>query len=146
MGEDFFPIFINIIGKRCLVVGGGDIAFRKIKTLSKYGALIDVVSKEIKVEAIKELVQNIYIREFQQDDLDGYFLIVAATDNIELNEKIYEKAEAENILANNISSGTKCNTRFAAVLEKEEFVVAVSGKGKNPNLAVKIRDKLSDLL
>ncbi len=146
MSEDFFPIFINLNGKKCLVVGGGNIAFRKIKTLSKYGAIIDVVSREIKIEAINELAQNVYLREFRQGDLEEYFFVVAATDSPEVNEKIYREADSKNILVNNITSSNKCNTRFTAVLEREEFVVAVSGKGKNPKLAVKIRDKIGDFL
>jgi precorrin-2 dehydrogenase/sirohydrochlorin ferrochelatase len=146
MEENFFPIFINFKGKRCLVVGGGNIAFRKIRTLSNYGALIDVVTTEIKIEEIRELVQNVHIRELRHGDLDGYFFVVAATDSADTNEKIYEEAESKNILVNNITSGSRCNARFAAVLEREEFVVAVSGKGKNPKLAVKIRDKIGDLL
>ena len=146
MVENFFPLFINFNGKRCLVVGGGNIAFRKIRTLSSYGALIDVVAKEIKIEEIRELVQNVHVRELRNGDLDGYFFVVAATDSADINEKIYEEADSKNILVNNISSGSRCNTRFSAVLEREEFVIAVSGKGKNPKLAVRIRDKIGGFI
>jgi precorrin-2 dehydrogenase/sirohydrochlorin ferrochelatase len=146
MGEEFFPVFINLNGKRCLVVGGGNIAFRKIKTLRKYGARIDVVTEQLEVEAISGLAENIRIKKFEKEDIYGYFFVVAATDREDVNEKIFEEAESKNILVNNISSSTKCSARFAAILDREEFVVAVSSKGKKPRLAVEVRDKIGDFL
>ena len=87
----FFPVCIDIENKKCLVIGGGKIAYKKIKTLSRYNSDITVIAEEIKEEKIRE-IGNIDIREkrFSDENLREYMLVVAATDDKELNEEIAE--------------------------------------------------------
>ena len=136
----FFPVFLNIENKKCLVIGGGKVAFRKINKLLKYKARLTVISKNI-IKEIK-LLKNIKIieKEFEEYDnleyLKKFFLIIAATNDKKLNDNISKICIKENILINNVSSKNNMNIRFGVSIEKEEYSIAVSAKG-NPSKAIK---------
>lgn len=136
----FFPAFLNIENKKCLVIGGGKVAFRKINKLLEYKASITVISKNI-IKEIK-LLKNIKIieKEFEEFNdikyLKKYFLIIAATNDKKLNDNIANICIKENILINNVSSKDNMNCRFGVSIEKEEYSIAVSAKG-NPKKAIK---------
>ena len=136
----FFPVFLNIENKKCLVIGGGKVAFRKINKLLKYKARLTVISKNI-IKEIK-LLKNIKIieKEFEEFNdikyLKKYFLIIAATNDKKLNDNIANICIKENILINNVSSKNNMNIRFGVSIEKEEYSIAVSAKG-NPSKAIK---------
>lgn len=136
----FFPVFLNIENKKCLVIGGGKVAFRKINKLLKYKARLTVISKNI-IKDIK-LLKNIKIieKEFEEYDnleyLKKFFLIIAATNDKKLNDNIANICIKENILINNVSSKDNMNCRFGVSIEKKEYSIAVSAKG-NPSKAIK---------
>lgn len=89
--KDFFPLFVNVKNKKILIIGAGKIAYRKAETLLKYGADILVITKEIREEGFKNLKNiNIKIGEFSENLLKNAFMVICATDNKELNEKIYK--------------------------------------------------------
>lgn len=146
MENKFFPVFINLKNKRCLVVGGGNIALRKVKTLLKYGANVDIITKSLKKDEIEKLKVNINFRNYKKGDVDGYFMVIAATDNVELNKEIYLEADSKGILVNNMTTKTDLNTRFSAILEREDFTIAVSSKGQSPKRAVEMRNRLEEML
>lgn len=144
--KNFFPFFINFKNKKVLIVGAGKIAYRKAETLLKYGADILVVTKEIKEERFKSLKNiNIITGEFSENLLENIFMTVCATDNKELNEKIYKICDEKNILVNNITSKTEMNCRFAGVINTEEYILGISAKG-NPKKAKELREKLENIL
>lgn len=146
MNENFFPGFIDLNNKRCLVVGGGNIAHKKIVKLLSYGAQVRVVTREVKREEINQLEEvEIFIGDFNVTDLEGIFLVVAATDDPDFNEGIYKLCEERNILINSITSKTHMNFRFSAVYEDEDIQVAVSAKGY-PKKSVVIRNKIAEFL
>ena len=136
----FFPVFLNIENKNCLVIGGGKVALRNINKLLEYKASITVISKNI-IKEIK-LLKNIKIieKEFEEFNdikyLKKYFLIIAATNDKKLNDNIANICIKENILINNVSSKNNMNIRFGVSIEKEEYSIAVSAKG-NPSKAIK---------
>lgn len=136
----FFPVFLNIENKKCLIIGGGKVAFRKINKLLKYKARLTVISKNI-IKDIK-LLKNIKIieKEFEEYDnleyLKKFFLIIAATNDKKLNDNIANICIKENILINNVSSKDNMNCRFGVSIEKKEYSIAVSAKG-NPSKAIK---------
>lgn len=138
----FFPVFLNIENKKCLVIGGGKVALRKINKLLKYKACITVISKNI-IEEIKLLEgKNLEIieKEFEENNnleyLKKFFLIVAATNDKKLNDNTAKICIKENILINNVSSKNNMNLRFGVSIEKEEYSIGISAKG-NPSKAVK---------
>ena len=146
-GEMFFPVCIDIENKKCLVVGGGKIAYKKIKTLSRYNPDITVIAEEIKEEKIKEIENiNIIEKRFSGENLKEYMLVVAATDNKELNEKIAEFCINNNILVNNVTSKEDMNARFGAILENEDYQILVSSHGKNCKNSKNLRDKIKNII
>ena len=140
--KSFFPLFINIKNKKVLIIGAGKIAYRKAKTLLKYGACVLVVTKEIKEEKFKSLKNiDIILGEFSENLLENTFMVICATDNKELNEKIYKICDERNILVNNITSKTEMNCRFGSIIDNEEYILGISAKG-NPKRAKEIRENL----
>ncbi|WP_372714453.1 bifunctional precorrin-2 dehydrogenase/sirohydrochlorin ferrochelatase [Ilyobacter sp.] len=146
MEHKFFPLFIDLSHKRCLVIGAGNIACRKIKTLLKYGANVEVITREVAESEILELQDiKISMRDFTEEDLKNVFLVVAATNNSDFNRYIYEICNENNILVNNMTSKVEMNARFAAVYEGDSVQVAVSAKGY-PKKSLEIRDSIKKLL
>lgn len=142
----FFPLFINVKNKKVLVIGAGKIAYRKVETLLKYNAQIKIITKEIKEEKFKNLENiDIVIGEFSENMLDNIFMVICATDNETLNEKIYKLCDEKNILVNNITSKTEMNCRFGSIVNTEEYTIGISAKG-NPKKAKEMRKKLEEIL
>lgn len=144
--KSFFPFFINLKNKKVLIIGAGKIAYRKTETLLKCGADIHIVTKEIKEEKFYNLKNiKISLGEFSEKFLEDIFMVVCATDNKELNEKIYKICDEKNILVNNITSKTEMNCRFGSVIDREEYILGISAKG-NPKKAKELREKLEEIL
>jgi len=142
----YFPILVNIKDKRCVVVGGGSVGERKIKTLLKYGAKITLISPEI-TEKIKELINkgkiNYIKREYKKGDLEGAFLVVAATSNSKINSQIAKDAV---YLVNIVDKGDCKENRnnisyiVPAIYEIEDLTIAISTDF--PALSKLIRDEI----
>ena len=143
----FFPVSIDINEKKCLVIGGGSLAYRKIQTLLHYGAKIDVITEEIREEKIKDAnISNLFIEKYENQPLDKYFLIIAATDNKYLNDKIVNICNEKNILVNNITSKENMSMRFGAIYEDDDYQVLVTTHGKHCSTSKKLRDKIGDFI
>lgn len=140
----YYPIFLNIEGKRCVVIGGGRVAKRKIEGLLRAGANVVVISPNLD-EELKKMVLWIE-REYKDGDLDGAFIAIAATNNEEVNQMVYNEAEKRGILINVISSPYLCRFIVPSIIEKDNFTIAISSAGKNPSLSKKIRLKLEEVL
>ena len=141
---------IDVTDKKILVVGAGEVAARKIKKIIETKAKLFVVSPEA-TEYIKELsaknkivyTKVCYNKEFITDDL---FLVIAATNDKELNEQIFKNAKEKNILVNVITSRELGDCSFPAILKKEHIEIAVSTNKISPKLAVSIRDKIAGFI
>ncbi|MGL4977501.1 MAG: precorrin-2 dehydrogenase/sirohydrochlorin ferrochelatase family protein [Cetobacterium sp.] len=142
--KSFFPLFIDLTNKDCLVVGGGNIALRKVKSLVEYGARVIVIAPYI-LPQISELDVEAEKRVFKVEDIKDKFLVVAATDDENLNEMIVDLCENNNILVNNITSKVYMSARFTAHIDTDEYQVAVSAKG-NPKESVKLKKELIEYL
>ena len=143
----FFPVCINIERKKCLVIGGGKIAYKKIKNLSRYNPDISVIAEEVKEEKIWG-IKNIKVTEkrYSNEDLREYMIVVAATDDEELNGEIADFCIENNILVNNVTSKDKMNARFGAILENEDYQILVSSHGKNCKNSKKLRDEIKNII
>lgn len=148
MGERdyFFPLFINLKNKKVLVIGAGKVAYRKVETLLKYGALVSVITREIVDERFHN-IKNVHIimDEFSENILEEYFMVIAATNDKEFNEKIYKLCDEKNILINNITSKTEMNCSFGSIVNTDDYLIGISAKG-NPEKAKKMREKLESIL
>ncbi|MBO9128338.1 NAD(P)-binding protein [Bacillus sp. 165] len=142
-----YPISVRIQGKRVVVAGGGRIASFKIALLLEEGANITVISpravEEIRKWAQEQTIQWIE-RNIEISDCEDAFLIIAATDDVELNDRL-EQAAKSNQLVNVITNPEKGNVHFPAALKQGKLLIAVSTEGASPKLAKKIRNDLAAL-
>jgi len=146
---DYFPVFLDLKKRRCLLVGGGDVATRKGRLLSKAGAMLRVVALDISDELrqlAKENNGEICQREYQSSDMQDCFIAIAATDDEILNEKISLDAKAINIPVNVVDSPALCTYITPAIIDRSPLVIAVSSGGEAPVLARLIRAKLETLV
>lgn len=141
----YYPILLNLKGKRCVVVGGGKVAERKALPLLKSGAKITVISPEctgrLKKEHLQERITYIS-RRYKKGDLKNAFLVIAATDSNETNRKISEDAP---YLVNVVDKPLLCNFIVPSVVRRGPLTIAVSTSGISPSLARTIRKELEGL-
>lgn len=146
---DYFPIFVDVKNRLCLLVGGGEIATRKGRLLAKAGARLRVVAPVISAE-LRELAAHnqgdICEREYLSSDVTDCILVIAATDVAALNEKISQDAQAQKILVNVVDSPALCTYITPAIIDRSPLVIAVSSGGEAPVLARLIRAKLETLI
>lgn len=149
----FFPLFVNVENKEVLIVGGGKIGGRKAQTLREYGANVTVYSEKVTEEAIladeniKVVNKNVSHDEAEIKELvKKYFLVVAATDDMELNDRISHVCMSENILVNNVSSKTEMNAMFGAVVKNDEFQIGIGSYGKSCRRSKALKGKVQELI
>jgi len=141
----YYPILLNIQGKKCLVVGGGEVALRKAQMLVEHGANVEIVSPTFCPE-LNQLVKDGTIqaihRDYETEDLNDVFLAVAATDNIKTNEKVATEARKIGILVNVVDKPDISDFIVPSYFRRGDIIVAVSTSGRSPALARKIRGEL----
>ena len=144
-----FPIFINLKEKPVTVIGGGDIALRKVKLLIKAGPKITVISKVVCKELkdlLKKYDQRLIIKSFHENDLQTPILIIAATNNAKINKKISIYAQQNNILINVVDQPKLCTFTMGSIIERDSLVISISSGGKAPVLVRNIREKIEVLI
>lgn len=149
----FFPLFVNIENKEVLIIGGGKIGGRKAQTLREYGGNVTVYSEKVTEEAIladeniKVVNKNASNDEVEIRELvKKYFLVVAATDDMELNDRISHMCMSENILVNNVSSKTVMNAMFGAVVKNDEFQIGIGSYGKSCRRSKALKGKVQEII
>jgi len=143
----YYPVFLDTADKRCVVIGGGQVALRKVNTLLEYGAKIDVISPEIcpelagllptKLEQIR-----IFPRHYRPGDLAGAFLAIVATDNHEINFQVAREARSQGVLVNVVDNAENSDFILPSLVRRGDVTIAVSTAGRSPALARKIRTRL----
>jgi precorrin-2 dehydrogenase/sirohydrochlorin ferrochelatase len=140
-----FPMFLKLEGKRCLVVGAGNVGEPKIAGLLDTGAHIRVVALDAS-PSVREWARagkiDLEIRHFESNDLDGAFLAVVATSSRILNERIYDEAQRRRVLCNVVDVPDLCDFFYPSIVRRGDLQIAVSTAGKSPSLAQKIRQQL----
>lgn len=142
----YFPMFIELKHRKCLVVGGGQIAFRKVKTLMDFGADVCVAAKEI-LPCILEMEGVCCMeKEFEPSDIADFTLVVAATDEKELNSRISEICREKNIPVNAVDQIEDCSFIFPAYVKEGEVVAAFSSGGLSPVTAQYLKAQIRPIL
>ncbi|NLV17066.1 MAG: bifunctional precorrin-2 dehydrogenase/sirohydrochlorin ferrochelatase [Syntrophomonadaceae bacterium] len=140
-----YPISVDLVGRRCLVVGGGKVGLRKVETLLQCGAVIDLISPGV-VSELKELADqgkiNWKCHDFDGSDLRGYMMVFACTDNESTNQMVFEMCKEANILVNTVDDPQKCNFFVPATVRRGALTIAISTEGNSPLLARRIREQL----
>jgi len=143
---DFLPIFLNVKGKLCLVVGGGEVGKRKAGVLLGAGANVRVVAPQIdSALAEQQRVETIGAR-FEARHLDGVALVIAATNDRSVNRQVFELALARNIPVNVVDDPELCSFIMPAILDRSPLMVAFSSGGASPVLTRMMRGKLETMI
>lgn len=144
----YLPVGLDVRGRICIVVGGGKIGSRKVANLLRAGAAVTVIAPTA-TDEIGVLAKSGEIRwqrrEFEGSDLDGAFLTVAATDDIELNGRVVQEATAAGSLVCDASSSDRSQVIFGALHEGVDVTLAVFTDGKDPALARRTRNRIAAL-
>lgn len=142
----YFPLFISLDNLPCLVVGGGKVALRKVKTLLEYGARVTVTAPKVDEELEKIPGITIHKRNFKEADLDGTELVFAATSDEECNRRLSRLCRERRIFINVADVPEECDFYFPALVRRGDVVVGVSTGGKSPAAAKKIKEKIDSCL
>lgn len=142
-----YPICLKLNGKPCLVIGGGEVASRKAQTLLEYGAKVDVITlsacEEMYLLSQKGSV-DLTLRAYEDGDEAGYFLVFAATGDTNVNRRIADNCNKNNILLNAVDDPDNCDFYVPAQLNRNDVTVAISTYGKSPVLAAYLKDKIAE--
>ncbi len=146
---DYFPVFLKLHDQPCLVVGGGEIAARKIDLLSRSQARITVIAPEI-CNTLQDMLNNgvitVKIKEFSEQDISGYQLIIAATHDADINRQVAQAAKRHNILVNVVDTPALCSFIFPAIIDRSPILAAISSSGASPVLTRLLRAHLESLI
>jgi precorrin-2 dehydrogenase/sirohydrochlorin ferrochelatase len=141
----YYPAFLNLKGKKTVVIGGGKIAERKILALLKTGARITVISPEITKRIAREKLRGSLKhipRQYRKGDVKNTFLVIAATDSEEINKKVSEEAPC---LVNVVDTPSLCSFIVPSVIQRGMLTIAISTGGVSPALSKSIRKELEKL-
>jgi precorrin-2 dehydrogenase/sirohydrochlorin ferrochelatase len=142
-----FPMFLKLAGRTCLVVGAGHLGEQKIRGLIDAGAEVRVIAPSATpaiAEASSTGALTWFQRTFEPSDLDGVFLVVAATSSTDVNHAIYQRAQQRGILCNVVDDPPHCDFFYPAVVRRGQFQIAISTGGLSPALAQRVRKQLED--
>src|SRR4051794_1296245 len=143
----FYIACLRLSGRRCLVVGGGDVGLEKVEGLLACDGQVTLVAPEA-IDALAELANEGSIRwerrEYRREDLEGTFMVIAATSNTDVNIRVYEDAEERAMLVNVVDVPPLCNFILPAIIRTGPLAIAISTAGASPALAKRIRDEIAD--
>ncbi|MEW5755775.1 MAG: siroheme synthase CysG [Pseudomonadota bacterium] len=146
---DFFPIFLDLQGRSCLVVGGGEVATRKTRLLLKAGAKVVVVAPRLSPTLQELLASGLIEHEadaFDTDMLEQCALVIAATSDAQVNQQVHDAAVARNIPVNVVDQPRLCTFILPSIIDRSPVVAAVSTGGASPTLARLIRARLETMI
>jgi precorrin-2 dehydrogenase / sirohydrochlorin ferrochelatase len=143
----FYIACLRLAGRRCLVVGGGEVGLEKVEGLLVCDAEVTLVAPEA-VPELEELAREKSIRWEQRDyspqDLEGAFLVIASTDDTDVNIRVYEDAEARAMLVNVVDVPPLCNFILPAIVRSGPLAIAISTAGASPALAKRMKREIAE--
>ena len=161
----YFPMFVDLTERECLIVGGGNVAYRKVIVMLDFGAKVTVVAEDICDELRKLTIDDIasedktgsytankenritFIkRRFERKDCDGMEMVIAATDDNALNHEIAEYCKAKDIMVNVVDQKADCSFIFPSYIKEKNLVAAFSSGGNSPVLAQYLKGKEQEIL
>jgi len=141
----YFPVFLKLAGERVLVVGGGEVALRKIRLLLNAGARVEIVARELHAELAAAGLSAVAV-QFRPEQVDGCRLVVAATDDAALNAQVAAAARARGIPVNVVDDEAASTYITPSIVDRAPVLVAVSSGGSAPILARRLREKIEGLV
>jgi precorrin-2 dehydrogenase / sirohydrochlorin ferrochelatase len=143
----FYIACLKLSGRRCVVVGGGDIGLEKVEGLLACEGEVTLIAPDA-IDPLRELASEGSIRWEQREyagaeDLEGVFMVIAATDDTDVNIQIYDDAERRAMLVNVVDVPPLCNFILPAIIRTGPLAIAISTAGASPALAKRIRDEIA---
>jgi siroheme synthase-like protein len=145
----FFPVYLNLKGKRVVVIGGGEVAERKVTSLTGTGASITIISPEVTSHLASLARANaieLLRRPYRQGDCESAALVLSATGDPATNRAVWEEGNRAGVLVNTADQPDLCDFIMPAVVRRADLTVAISTGGTSPALAARLRQKISDML
>lgn len=145
----YYPAFLEVKNKKCVVIGGGKVAERKVRALLKAEAKVCVISPHLTsyLRKLKSKKKFCYVNaRYKKEFLKGAFLVIAATDDPMVNTAVYQDAVRGRMLINCVDSPLKSNFIVPAVFERGDLIIAISTSGKIPCGAKKVKDDLKKFI
>ena len=146
---DYYPVFLNLQGRRCVVIGGGAVAEGKVQGLLAAEGCVWVIAPTL-TPALVALARDLRLshieRVYAPGDLDGAFLAISATDDHAVNEQVWQDASARNVLVNVVDDTPRCNFIAPSILRQGDLAIAISTSGKAPALAVRLKEKIAGMV
>lgn len=151
----YFPMFVDMTERECLIVGGGNVAYRKVMVMLDFGAKVTVVAEDICDELRKLTIDDIANKEnritfikrrFERKDCDGMEMVIAATDDNALNHEIAEYCKAKGIMVNAVDQKADCSFIFPSYIKEKNLVAAFSSSGNSPVLTQYLKGKEQEIL
>jgi len=138
---DYLPLFVDVANRRCLLVGAGEVAQRRLNWLIDAGAYVVVVAPDIgeEVRALCAGRGEIRARAFETADVAGMLLVIAATDDAAVNRAVHDAARSHDVLVNTVDDASLSSVIFPSIVHRDPVIVAVSTGGRSPTLARRVR-------
>lgn len=145
----YYPIMLNITNKKCLVIGGGNVAYRKILSLLEFGGTVTAIAPKF-IKDIWELSKNNRIelidRKYQKKDVQNYNLVIVATNDKMLNKEISKECIDNNIPVNVVDDKELSTFITPSVIRRGDLTISISTNGKSPLLSRRIREMLENVI
>ncbi len=143
--SEFYPIYLNVKGKKCVIIGGGKVAYRKACSLREAGAETVVVSPEFCSEMVDEEGLALVKEHYDERFLDGALLVIASTDNESINQKVALDAGKRNIIVNVVDYPELCSFIVPSTINRGDLCISISTGGASPAVAKRIREELEGI-
>jgi precorrin-2 dehydrogenase/sirohydrochlorin ferrochelatase len=141
----YYPLLVDLEGKNCVVIGAGSVAERKVCSLLECGAYVRVIGSRVtsKLAAMANSGKiKLEERNYRSGDLEGAFLVIAATDDQTLQAQVWQEASERGLLINTVDKVDRSNFISPSLVRRGDLIIAISTQGKSPALAARLREKL----
>ncbi len=145
----YFPMFMDMKNLKVLVIGAGTIATEKLEKLIDFTTEITVIALRVEAEAhslIEEYQLTLEQRAYKTGDIEGFDVVIVATDTVDLHKKIYEESRGSRVLVNSVDNTEYCDFIFPSYIKKEDLTIAFSTGGASPAFAKRIRQHFEKII
>lgn len=147
--KPYFPMFIDLSDKHVVVIGGGKIATRRVKTLLQFTRNVTVIAPKMTAE-LMELGKagkiHAQLRPVKRTDFSSAYMVLAATNDWKINDEVYEICKREGIYVNLCNDKEKCDFYFPGIVKQDELVVGITASGADHSKARRIREEIQKVL
>ena len=145
----YFPAFLDFGNKKILVVGGGKIATEKLEKLTDFTKDITIIAKDVSLKChnlIKNHCLTLYNRAYKEGDINGFDIVIVATNDIKMHESIFKESRGKNILVNSVDNTEFCDFIFPSYIKRGDLTIAFSTSGASPAFAKHLRQYFENLI